>query len=149
MTSEDRNRGGEEERESLPKSWSEGVTATRKEGMWSRVSDGSQERSQGAAGGGAVTESCGGLSPRARPAWGGRGRAASTKGCRAVATVGDRLPVRQVLEGMPSEGLEDLGELADDGAEVAGDRDAFVRGEGRKVGSGRENNIIDRIQAQR
>lgn len=66
-----------------------------------------------------------------------------------MATVGDRLPVRQVLEGMPSEGLEDLGELADDGAEVTGDRDAFVRGEGRKVGSGRENNIIDRIQAQR
>lgn len=58
-----------------------------------------------------------------------------------LATVGDRLPVRQVLEGMLSEGLEDLDELADDGAEVAEDRDVFARGKGRKVGSGKENNI--------
>lgn len=56
----------------------------------------------------------------------------------------------RALEGVRSEGLEALGALADDGAGVAGDEDVFARGEGREVvGSGQENNIIDRIRAQR
>lgn len=39
--------------------------------------------------------------------------------------------------------------MADDGAEVAEDKDVFARGKGQKLGSGKENNIIDRIQVQR
>lgn len=39
--------------------------------------------------------------------------------------------------------------MADDGAEVVEDKDVFARGKGQKLGSGKENNIIDRIQVQR
>ena len=54
----------------------------------------------------------------------------------------DRFPVRQVLEGLLSEELEEIDELADYRAGVP-EGTGSVREKGWKVGSGKENNITN------